>query len=189
MKVFVLDNYDSFTFNLVHYLEPFCKDIQVQQNDKVNLKDINTCDAILLSPGPGLPHEAGQLMNVINEYHLRKPILGVCLGLQAFVEFFGGKIGNMDQVKHGKQSACCVLNHGGIFANLPDDMMVGRYHSWAALPEDLPDCLTMTAQSSDTYVMGLKHNALPIEAVQFHPESIMTEYGKHIIKNWVKSIG
>ncbi len=188
MKVFVLDNYDSFTFNLVHYLEPVCAQLTVQQNDAVNLDDIENYDAILLSPGPGLPKEAGKLPEVIERFHAQKPILGVCLGLQALVEFYGGKIANMETVKHGKQSICHIENHQGIFQDLPDKIQVGRYHSWAAKPEDLPNCLNLTAQSEDGYVMGLKHNKLPIEAVQFHPESIMTEHGKTMIKNWVKSI-
>jgi anthranilate synthase component II len=184
-RVFVVDNYDSFTYNLVHYLEDLECEVTVRQNDQFDIGELEPFDAIILSPGPGIPVEAGQLMSVISSYGITKKILGVCLGLQAIVEVYGGTIVNLDQVFHGVLSDVRIIKLDGLFKGLPDIIQVGRYHSWAA-SSPLPDCLTVTAEDENGIIMALRHKSLDVCAVQFHPESIMTSEGKEILKNWLE---
>lgn len=187
MKVLIIDNYDSFTYNLFHYAEPFCSQLDVSFNDQINFDQIHTYDKIILSPGPGLPRESGDLLKLIDMVHQSKPILGVCLGQQAIAEYFGGNLFNMERVLHGKESGIVVIDDANIFKNLPNNFQVGRYHSWSVAKESLPPTLKITAVDKNGFIMAMKHSELPIETVQFHPESIMTEYGKLMIENWIKS--
>lgn len=186
MKIVIIDNYDSFTYNLSHLLKELEADVTVIRNDKFNLDDLNIYDKILLSPGPGIPKEAGLLMDVIKTYAGKKPILGVCLGEQAIGEFFGGKIINLSSVFHGIQSNVRLMGNDYIFDSLPENILVGRYHSWVVEKESLPTCLEITAESEEGYIMALKHKSFDIHGIQFHPESVLTPYGKNIIGNWMK---
>lgn len=190
MKLAVIDNYDSFTFNLVHYLEVLCNEIVVVRNDQINYEILDSADAIVLSPGPGLPQESGELMLLISKYIQHKPILGVCLGLQAVVLHFGGELKNLSKVKHGIQSICLLNspNEHSIFAKMPDKIAVGHYHSWVVNEKILPKDLLITAKNEEGLVMAIKHKSLPISALQFHPESVLTPDGKMILANWVNSI-
>lgn len=185
-KVLVIDNYDSFVYNLVHYLEEFGADVSVYRNDEIDLEIIKDFDKILLSPGPGIPDEAGQLKEIIRQYFDKKPILGVCLGLQAIVEVFGGTLKNLDQVYHGISTpAKTIVNDDILFKDIPKNFEIGRYHSWCS-NQEVPDILEITAVDQNNEVMAIRHKKLPIHAVQFHPESVLTPYGKKIIKNWVE---
>lgn len=187
MKVLIIDNYDSFTFNIYHYCKAFCNDVQVYRNDEISLDDIHHYSHIIISPGPGLPRNAGITIDVLNAYGNSKPILGICLGLQAIVEFFGGKLYNQNIVKHGLQEEIFLnVTNSGLFNKLPQLTQVGLYHSWAADYQLLPECLKVTAVSKLGVVMGIQHIHLPIYGVQFHPESIMTPLGKKMIENWLK---
>lgn len=190
MKLAVIDNYDSFTFNLVHYLEVLCNEIVVVRNDQINYEILDSADAIVLSPGPGLPQESGELMLLISKYIQHKPILGVCLGLQAVVLHFGGELKNLSKVKHGIQSICLLNspNEHSIFAKMQDKIAVGHYHSWVVNEKLLPKDLLITAKNEEGLVMAIKHKSLPISALQFHPESVLTPDGKMILANWVNSI-
>jgi len=185
MKVLVIDNYDSFTYNLVHYLEPFCSEVTVVFNDQFSLDLVESFDKVVISPGPGLPKNAGILMAFLERYHNKKPILGVCLGLQAIVEYFGGELYNLTQVIHGKETNCHLLGEDVLFDGFPNQFKVGRYHSWAVNRESLPKELKITAEDPNGIIMAVKHIEFPISAVQFHPESIMTTNGKRIIENWL----
>ncbi len=184
-KVFVVDNYDSFTYNLVHYLEHLEYEVTVKQNDHFEIDELEEFDAIILSPGPGIPSEAGQLMSVISSYGSTKKILGVCLGLQAIVEVYGGEIRNLDQVYHGVSTNIQIIEKDSLFEGLPNIFQVGRYHSWAAT-DPVPDCLTVTAVDQTGIIMAIRHKTFDVRAVQFHPESIMTSHGKEILRNWLK---
>lgn len=188
MKILVLDNYDSFTYNLVHLLEKLSTDqIDVFRNDKISLRDLDRYDKILLSPGPGLPAESGILMEAIKNYHKTKSIFGVCLGLQAMAECFGGKLLNLPHVVHGLATPVMVLaSNEPLFDGVPKTFMAGRYHSWVAEKESLPSCFSITAESDDGHIMAIRHNTSNLAAVQFHPESILTEFGAEIINNWLK---
>lgn len=187
IKILLLDNYDSFTYNLYHYIDStggFIVD--VIRNDAVKIASINSYDGIVLSPGPGLPKESGLLMNVIDTYHSRKRIFGVCLGHQALAEYFGAKLLNLPEVLHGIQTPIKILEPKHyIFHDMPSIIEVGRYHSWVVDPIDLPDCITVTAIDYDNQIMALSHKKYDICSVQFHPESIMTSYGMKIILNWL----
>jgi anthranilate synthase component 2 len=186
MKILVLDNYDSFTYNLVHLLEKVCDyEIDVFQNDKIELQKINEYDKILLSPGHGLPKEAGILMEVIERYASTKNILGVCLGMQAIGESFGAKLKNLDKVYHGLATPIKVMNNDSLFKDCPAAFKAGRYHSWVVDKEGLPDCFEITAVDEEGSIMAMKHKMHNIKGVQFHPESILSEYGEQIICNWV----
>ncbi len=190
MNILVLDNYDSFTFNLVHYIEEITGNIpDVYKNDEIFIEEIEKYDAIVLSPGPGLPKDAGILKEIIQIYQDRIPMLGVCLGLQAIVEVFGGKLSNLDEVYHGIASeAELTENPSVLFKELPNSFLVGRYHSWVASKEDFPNELKITCVTKDSKeIMALKHVSKKIEAVQFHPESILTPDGKKMIKNFFES--
>tara|TARA_B100000780_G_scaffold3412_1_gene2814 strand:+ start:6763 stop:7326 length:564 start_codon:yes stop_codon:yes gene_type:complete len=185
-KVFVIDNYDSFTYNLVHYLKEFKAEVKVCRNDKFNLDDLLSYDKILLSPGPGIPDEAGKLKQVIKKYADSKSILGVCLGHQAIGEVFGAQIKNLTNVYHGISSKIKIVENDSIFIDLPTEIEVGRYHSWV-IEDPLPKCLVATAFDSNNQIMAIKHEKFDIKGVQFHPESILTPHGKKIIKNWLIS--
>lgn len=181
----MVDNYDSFTYNLKHYLEAFNAEVDVVRNDEINLDLTSAYDKIVLSPGPGLPIDAGQQNRLIQEYSTQKPILGVCLGFQALVEFFGGTIYNQASVKHGVAENCNFDYQSKLFSDLPSNFKVGLYHSWAADSKQFPTCLRITAKLENDVIMGFEHLTLPIAGVQFHPESILTENGKKIIANFL----
>ena len=187
MKILVLDNYDSFTYNLVHYLEKVSDAIiEVHRNDKISLKDVNQFDKILLSPGPGIPSEAGILLEVIKTYASSKSILGVCLGQQAIAEAFGGSLNNLKDVFHGVATPIDIIGEDSLFKNIPKKFNVGRYHSWAVNKNDLPNELEVTAVDEQGSIMALKHKTYDVKGVQFHPESVLTEHGLQMIENWVK---
>jgi anthranilate synthase component 2 len=185
-EVLVIDNYDSFTYNLVHYLEDLGCSTVVRRNDKFNLADLSRFDHIVLSPGPGIPDEAGVLKEVIRKGAESKRILGVCLGQQAIAEVFGGRLVNLDQVYHGVATSVTILGDEDLYRGLPETIEVGRYHSWVVHP-DLPPCLEVTATDASGTVMSLRHLEYDIRAVQFHPESVLTPEGKTIISNWLNA--
>lgn len=186
-KVLVIDNYDSFTYNLVHYLQDLNCDVTVIRNDKLTLGEVDIFDKILLSPGPGIPDEAGLLKPIIKQYAATKSILGICLGQQAIAEVFGGSIENLDQVYHGVSSEVERTNADEIlYKGLPKKLEVGRYHSWV-VSKDLPESLIATSVDKNGEIMSLKHKIYDVRAVQYHPESILTPQGKQILKNWVES--
>lgn len=186
-KVLVIDNYDSFTFNLVHYIQSFDYDVTVYRNDRFDLQDVEQFDKIVLSPGPGIPDEAGLLKEVIRRFAAEKSILGICLGLQAIGEVFGGTLHNLDKVFHGVATrAKVVVDDEKLFEGLEKEFMVGRYHSWV-LQNNVPDFLEVTAVDDENQIMALRHKTYDLRAVQFHPESVLTPNGKTIIGNWLKS--
>lgn len=184
-QVALIDNYDSFTYNLVHYLEELNCHVTVFRNDEVELNDLHSFDKIVLSPGPGLPKDAGILLDIIQEYAPTKSILGVCLGQQAIAEVFGGSLINLETVFHGVATPITLLENSGLFANLPKTIEVGRYHSWVVNRADLPESLIVTAVDSNNQIMALRHQTYAVCAVQFHPESILSPEGKTILKNWL----
>ena len=188
MKILVFDNYDSFTYNLVHLVEKITGvPVEVYRNDQIALEDIKKYDKIILSPGPGIPSEAGMLMDVIKEYAATKSILGVCLGHQAIGEVFGGTLKNLDKVYHGVATPCQILIPGQLFKDLPSTIEVGRYHSWVITDENFPAELEVTARDQNNLIMGLRHKTYDVQGVQFHPESVLTPVGEVIINNWLKS--
>ena len=180
MKILVLDNYDSFTYNLVQYITELTGETpSVFRNDKITLDEVEAYDAIVLSPGPGLPSAAGIMPELIKRYAPTKPIFGVCLGLQAIGEAFGGELYNLAKVYHGVATNIQIVdNQELIFQNVPKEILVGRYHSWAVVRETLPDVLQITAVDAEGAIMALSHKKYNVRGVQFHPESIMTDYGK-----------
>ena len=186
-KVLVIDNYDSFTYNLVHYLEDLNCDVTVVRNDKLTLKDVEPFDKIVLSPGPGIPDEAGLLKAIIETYAATKSIFGVCLGQQAIGEVFGGSLVNLDDVYHGVATNVTIsVNDEYIFKDLEKDIEVGRYHSWVVSPS-LPDSLEATSFDANGQVMSLRHKTYDVRGVQYHPESVLTPDGKKILENWVNN--
>ena len=185
-KIFVIDNYDSFTYNLVHYLEEFDAKVTVRRNDQFELSEIEDYEYLLLSPGPGIPDEAGLLKAAIEKYAASKKILGVCLGQQAIGEVFGAKLNNLNTVFHGVATQINVTEKDLLFDGLPDSFEVGRYHSWV-VKTPLPKDLVATSFDNNEQLMSLRHRNYPVRAVQFHPESILTLYGKKILENWIKS--
>jgi len=187
-KVAVIDNYDSFTYNLVHYLEDLNGEITVFRNDEFDLDELKPYDKIILSPGPGIPNEAGLLKEAIKTYAPTKSILGVCLGLQAIGEVFGGSITNLDKVYHGTATPIkIIVNDEPLFAGMPDQIDVGRYHSWIVDNNGFPETLEVTSIDADGQIMSLRHKIFDVKGVQFHPESILTPNGKKIIENWLNS--
>lgn len=187
-KVLVIDNYDSFTYNLVHLLQELGQDYEVVRNDKFELEYVEQFDKILLSPGPGLPREAGLLMEVIQKYGESKSILGICLGQQAIAEHFGASLYNLPKPIHGVATNIVIKDKTEkLFQNYPADSKVGRYHSWAVDPESLPESLLITAVDENNVIMGLSHKTFDIKGLQFHPESILTDNGKLLIANWLKN--
>jgi anthranilate synthase component II len=189
MKILMLDNYDSFTYNLVHYLEAVDASIAVtvKRNDKIGLDAVSDYDAIVLSPGPGLPKDAGIMPKLIQQYASSKPILGVCLGHQAIGEAFGSTLKNLDTVYHGLGMSTAILEKDVLFENLPQQFITGRYHSWVIDKTKLSPELVVTATDDKGEIMALKHKSYNVRGVQFHPESILTEYGKEMIQNWVNN--
>ena len=188
IKVVVIDNYDSFVYNLVHYLEELKCEVTVLRNDRFQLEALKEFDKILLSPGPGIPDEAGLLKDVIRTYATSKPILGVCLGQQAIGEVFGGSITNLNEVFHGVSTKATVIaGDESLFKDLGSTLEIGRYHSWVVSREDFPSVLEITSVDENEQIMSLRHREYDVKGVQFHPESVLTPKGKQIIKNWVES--
>ncbi len=186
-KVLVIDNYDSFTYNLVHFLEDLGCEVTVKRNDQLSIKDVEPFEKIVLSPGPGIPDEAGLLKEIIKKYSPTKSILGVCLGQQAIGEVFGGKITNLDNVYHGVATNIDItVDDESMFKGLDKTIEVGRYHSWV-VNADLPDVLEATSYDINGQVMSLRHKIYDVKGVQFHPESVLTPGGKQILENWVNS--
>ncbi len=183
-KVVLIDNYDSFAYNLVHYLNELNCEVTVFRNDKFKIEDLEEFDKILLSPGPGIPEEAGLLKEVIAHYKTSKSIMGVCLGHQAIAEVFGGQLINLTQVYHGIASSISIKQKEGIFQGLEDRIQVGRYHSWVVDPNSIPE-LEITAVDDLNFVMAFRHQRLNIVGVQFHPESVLTPTGKQMLSNWL----
>lgn len=188
MKIAVIDNYDSFTYNLVHAIRKISGlPVDVYRNDELTLEDLEAYDKIVLSPGPGLPVEAGLLMDIIRRYSSTKSILGVCLGHQAIGEAFGGSLTNMNRVLHGIATPVKTTGHTtGLYDGLPETFAVGRYHSWIVNESDLPGCLKVTGYDDNGMIMSMKHEEFDVEGVQFHPESVLTPLGEQIIANWLK---
>lgn len=186
MKIAMIDNYDSFTYNLVHLVRDLGADITVYRNDQFELSDLEGFDKIMLSPGPGIPSEAGLLLDVIRCYAGKKPLLGICLGEQAMGEVFGGTLVNLSEVFHGVQTPCRIVADDYIFAGLPENISVGRYHSWVVDAVTMPDCLEATALSDEGQVMALRHRSMDVRGIQFHPESVLTPDGRQMIENWLR---
>jgi anthranilate synthase component 2 len=218
MKILVFDNYDSFTYNLVHLVEKILhQKVDVYRNDQIPLEEVKAYDKIILSPGPGIPEEAGLLLPLIKEYAATKSILGVCLGHQAIGQAFGGKLINLSTVYHGVATPIQIVNretanvkretaagkksgstkneeshspltaHHSLFNGLPNEFEVGRYHSWVVSEEGFPKDLEITARDANNYIMALQHKKYDVQGVQFHPESVLTPRGEEILKNWLKS--
>ena len=185
-KVLVIDNYDSFTYNLVHYLEDLNCDVTVVRNDKLTLDEVEPFDKIVLSPGPGIPDEAGLLKPIIQRYAPTKSILGVCLGQQAIGEVFGGSLVNLDEVYHGVATKVTIcVDDEPLFEGMDKEIEVGRYHSWV-VNANLPDCLEATSIDVNGQIMSLRHKVYDVKGVQYHPESVLTPHGKQILKNWLQ---
>ena len=183
-KVLLLDNYDSFTFNLLHIIEQFSS-VDVYRNDEIELKSIDKYDAIIISPGPGLPENSGILLELIDKYKKRKPMLGICLGHQAIAEHFKCKLINLEKVQHGVSIDVNKIVSSKLFKNIPDKFKAGLYYSWKLDKDSMSSELIITAISNEGVIMAFEHKELPIYGVQFHPESIMTKYGKKIIENFL----
>ena len=186
-KVLIIDNYDSFTYNLVHLVNEVGLKCDVWRNDQFDIADADAYDKIILSPGPGIPSEAGLLLDVIRTYSATKSIFGVCLGQQAIAEVFGGKLYNLKQPMHGVATPVKITDRQEqLFFELPEIFKVGRYHSWVVDEHNIPDVLTVTAiDETDGTIMALRHKTYDVRGVQFHPESILTEYGKEMMQNWL----
>ena len=191
MKILVFDNYDSFTYNLVHLVEKILHEkVDVYRNDEIPLEKVKTYDKIILSPGPGIPEEAGLLLPLIKEYASSKSILGVCLGHQAIGQAFGGTLTNLTSVYHGVATPIHVLddhltNESPLFRGLPETFEVGRYHSWVVNREGFPEELEITAEDASGFIMALQHTSYDVQGVQFHPESVLTPGGEAIMRNWL----
>ncbi len=187
-KILVIDNYDSFTYNLVHYLEKLTGTCPpVFRNDEISLDEVDKFDNILISPGPGIPVEAGICLELIRRYSSSKSILGICLGHQAICEAFEGKLLNLSSVYHGISSPVKIKIPGDqLFKNIPPIIMAGRYHSWVVSRKNLPDCFDVTCEDENGIIMGISHRNYDVKGLQFHPESVLTEYGLDIIRNWIE---
>jgi len=188
-KIVVIDNYDSFTYNLVHYIEQITGNRpDVYRNDEISVDEVGRYDKIVLSPGPGIPVEAGIILDVIRKYGSNRSILGVCLGHQAIGEAFGGTLINLDKVYHGVSSKIHILTPDDpLYAGIPNEFRVGRYHSWVVAKENLPDCFTITSVDEHGLIMGISHKQYDVKGVQFHPESVLTEHGMKIMENWINN--
>lgn len=186
MRIIIIDNYDSFTYNLAHLVKELGAEADVVRNDQFELPLLEKYDKVILSPGPGIPSEAGLLLDVIRSYASRKPMLGVCLGHQAIGEVFGAKLENLSEVYHGVATDCEHFSNDPIFQGLPTHFKVGRYHSWVVSKDSLPDCLEVTAVSPDGNIMALRHREYSIHGIQFHPESVLTLLGHQIVRNWLE---
>lgn len=193
MKIVIIDNYDSFTYNLAHLIKELGAEVTVYRNDQPEVQALidnaNNIefDKIVLSPGPGIPSEAGLLLDVIRTFAGKKPMLGVCLGHQAIGEVFGAKLTNLSNVFHGVATIGTQFGKDPIFAGLPMNIVIGRYHSWVVSRENFPECLEITAESEGGQIMALRHKEYDIHGIQFHPESVLTPDGKKMINNWLKS--
>lgn len=188
MKILVIDNYDSFVYNLVHYLEELDCEVVVKRNDQFHMDEVAAYDKVLLSPGPGIPEEAGLLKELIATYAGKKPIFGVCLGQQAIAEVFGGSLINLKNVFHGVSTTAKILvSNEALFTGLGNEIEIGRYHSWVVSNDSFPNELEITSIDENDQIMSLRHREFDIKGVQFHPESVLTPKGKEIIKNWVHS--
>lgn len=185
-RVVIIDNYDSFTYNLAHLVKQLGAKVEVFRNDQFTLNQLERFTKIILSPGPGIPEEAGLLMDVIRTYAGRKPMLGVCLGHQAIAEVFGGKLVNLKEVYHGIATEGTQFGNDPIFSGLPKRIVIGRYHSWVVDRAGFPDCLEVTAMSDDGQIMALRHRNYNIHGIQFHPESVLTPEGATIVRNWLQ---
>ena len=191
LKILVFDNYDSFTYNLVHLVEKIIhQKVDVYRNDEISLDDVNKYNKIILSPGPGIPEEAGLLLPLIKQYAPTKSILGVCLGHQAIGQAFGGKLTNLTKVYHGIATPITVNSNQltvnrGLFAGLGDEFIVGRYHSWVVSDEGFPEELEVTARDENNFIMALQHKTFDVQGVQFHPESVLTPSGETIMRSWI----
>lgn len=185
MNIIIIDNYDSFTYNLDHAVKALGADTRVLRNDQFRMEELDEADKLLLSPGPGIPSEAGLLMDVIRTYSGRKPILGICLGEQAIGEVYGARLTNLETVYHGVQTNVRLAPDEYLFRGLPSEITVGRYHSWVVSREGLSPCLEVTATSPEGHIMALRHRSLDVRGVQFHPESILTPEGETILRNWL----
>ena len=185
MKVVIIDNYDSFTYNLSHLVKELGAEVTVVRNDQFRLEELEQYSKIILSPGPGVPSEAGLLLDVIRTYAGKKPILGVCLGHQAIGEVFGAKLENLSDVFHGVATPCHIVADDPIFSGIPRDITIGRYHSWVVSRENFPDCLEITAVSDEGQIMALRHRELNVRGIQFHPESVLTPDGRKMLQNWM----
>ena len=191
MKIVIIDNYDSFTYNLAHLIKELGAEVTVYRNDQPEVQalidnaDNIEFDKIVLSPGPGIPSEAGLLLDVIRTFAGKKPMLGVCLGHQAIGEVFGAKLTNLSNVFHGVATIGTQFGNDPIFAGLPMNIVIGRYHSWVVSKDGLPDCLEITAESNEGQIMALKHKTLNVRGIQFHPESVLTPDGRKMLQNWM----
>ena len=185
MKIVIIDNYDSFTYNLSHWVKELGAEVTVLRNDQFELSQLEEYSKIILSPGPGIPSEAGLLLDVIKAYADKKPILGVCLGHQAIGEAFGAKLENLSDVFHGVATPCHIISDDPLFSGIERDITIGRYHSWVVSKDDFPDCLEVTAVSDEGQIMALKHKTLNVRGIQFHPESVLTPDGKKMLQNWM----
>jgi len=186
MKILIIDNYDSFTYNIVHIVKELGYKPDVFRNDKIKVEEVDKYNKIILSPGPGIPDEAANLKPIIETYASKISIFGVCLGLQAIVEVFGGSLINLKRVYHGVNTSINIIEKDYIFDGIENNFLAGRYHSWVADTKTLPDELTITAADKRNEIMAIKHNSYDVRAVQFHPESILTEQGSLIIENFLK---
>jgi anthranilate synthase component 2 len=185
MKIVIIDNYDSFTYNLSHLVKELGAEVTVYRNDQFQMEQLEAFDKIILSPGPGIPSEAGLLLDVIKTYAGKKPILGVCLGHQAIGECFGAQLTNLSEVFHGVATEGTQFGNDPIFAGLPQRITMGRYHSWVVSKDGLPSCLEITAESDEGQIMALRHKEYDIHGIQFHPESVLTPEGRKIIENFI----
>ncbi|MDC0230528.1 aminodeoxychorismate/anthranilate synthase component II [Aureispira] len=189
MKILIIDNYDSFTYNLVQYLrEGSSCLVEVFRNDQIEIRAIAKYDAIVLSPGPGLPKDAGLLLEIIKTYAESKPILGICLGHQAIAQAFGAQLENLTQVYHGIATPVSILKQKDIFKNQQSEISVGRYHSWIVDKKTIPDCLEVIAEDKNGQIMAVQHKRFPVTGLQFHPESVLTPNGKELLKNFINLI-
>ena len=185
-KILIIDNYDSFTYNLVEYVRQFGYEVDVYRNDEISIEEIDTYSTIILSPGPGIPKEAGLLKSIIEHYGSTKKILGVCLGMQAIGEVYGGKLENLATVVHGISSPIKISNDNDLFKDLPIEFNVGRYHSWVVSNDDFPEELEITSIDKSNQIMSFEHKKYNVHGVQFHPESILTEHGMKMIQNFLE---
>lgn len=189
LAILVVDNYDSFVFNLAQYLQQLGAKVTVVRNDEVDLGSVSNYDGVLLSPGPGTPADSGVCPQIISEFGATLPILGVCLGHQAIAEVYGGVVDRAPELLHGKTSTV-VHDGAGVFRGIPSPFTATRYHSLAVLPDTVPDVLEVTATTQESgVIMGLRHREFPVEGVQFHPESVMTEHGHRLLANWLDQCG
>ena len=187
MRILILDNHDSFTHNLYHCVKQFKDNVLVVKNDKISLTEVEQYDKIILSPGPGLPDEHKNLKEIIKQFSSTKSILGVCLGHQAIAECFGAKLKNLEDVMHGVSSEIIFTKEESIFKNIPNQIQVGHYHSWVIDEKTMPNCFEVTSKNEDGMIMSIKHKEYDLKGVQFHPESILTQHGLLMIKNWIFS--